>query len=306
MHNRIQLLRIFCIAAEAPSFREAASRLGTSPQTVTRAVQELEQLLGEPLFHRNTRQIHITTFGESMALQAREALATVDGLFSRNRQAAEAADSVGRVGIAAPHAVGRRFLLELMLPLLREHPGLQLDIRLDDEPTDVVGAQIDVGVRIGGMQDRSYIARAVAPVGFVVVASPALLGTLASFEAPATPTELLALPLSVVIDRRTGKPWPWMFSGGENLMVPRPAFSCDDAEAELDAVLAGLAIGQIPTYLALPCVQDGRLVSLLESHAPEPAQLYVYRPQRGPISARVRLVYEHLRKAFANPALFPQ
>ena len=73
MHNRIQLLRIFCSAAEAPSFREAASRLGTSPQTVTRAVQELEELLGEPLFHRNTRQIHITGFGESMALQAREA-----------------------------------------------------------------------------------------------------------------------------------------------------------------------------------------------------------------------------------------
>ena len=46
MHNRIQLLRIFCSAAEAPSFREAASRLGTSPQTVTRAVKELEDLLG--------------------------------------------------------------------------------------------------------------------------------------------------------------------------------------------------------------------------------------------------------------------
>ena len=303
MHNRIQLLRIFCSAAEAPSFREAASRLGTSPQTVTRAVQELEELLGEPLFHRNTRQIHITGFGESMALQAREALATVDGLFARNRQAAEAADTVGRVGIAAPHAVGRRFLLTLLLPLLREHPGLQLDIRLDDEPTDVVGAQIDVGVRIGGMQDRSYIARAVAPIGFMVVASPALLEQV---SIPARPEELLVLPLSVVIDRRTGKPWPWMFRDRDNLLVPRPAFSCDDAEAELDAVLAGLAIGQIPTYLALPYVQDGRLIPLLEDYSPEPAQLYIYRPQRGPISARVRLVYEHLRQAFSDPGMFPQ
>ena len=303
MHNRIQLLRIFCSAAEAPSFREAASRLGTSPQTVTRAVKELEDLLGEPLFHRNTRQIRITTFGESMALQAREALATVDGLFSRNRQAAEAADTVGRVGIAAPHAVGRRFLLELLMPLLREHPGLQLDIRLDDEPTDVVGAQIDVGVRIGGMQDRSYIARAVTPIGFMVVASPLLL---AQVTMPTRPAELLERPLSVVIDRRTGKPWPWMFRGSENLLVPRPAFSCDDAEAELDAVLAGLAIGQIPTYLALPYVADGRLVSLLDAYAPEPTQLYVYRPQRGPISGRVRLVYEHLCAAFADPLQFPR
>ena len=33
-------LRIFCVAAEADSFRDAAARLGIPPQGVTRAVQE--------------------------------------------------------------------------------------------------------------------------------------------------------------------------------------------------------------------------------------------------------------------------
>ena len=57
MLNRLEMLRIFCAAAESASFKAAATRLGTSPQTVTRAVKDLEEAVGEPLFHRNTRQI---------------------------------------------------------------------------------------------------------------------------------------------------------------------------------------------------------------------------------------------------------
>ena len=60
MLNRLEMLRIFCTAAESSSFKEAANRLGISPQAVTRAVKELEQLQGELLFHRNTRHIQVT------------------------------------------------------------------------------------------------------------------------------------------------------------------------------------------------------------------------------------------------------
>ncbi|MFO6211016.1 LysR family transcriptional regulator, partial [Pseudomonas aeruginosa] len=51
----MELLRIFRVAAESSSFRDAAVRLGTSPQGVTRAIQQLEQHYGEVLFHRSTR-----------------------------------------------------------------------------------------------------------------------------------------------------------------------------------------------------------------------------------------------------------
>lgn len=57
MLNRLEMLRIFCCAAELGSFKEAAIRLAISPLAVTRAVQELERLQGEMLFHRNTRQL---------------------------------------------------------------------------------------------------------------------------------------------------------------------------------------------------------------------------------------------------------
>src|SRR3546814_15028992 len=57
MNKEMELLRIFRVAAESSSFRDAAVRLGTSPQGVTRAIQQLEQHYGEVLFHRSTRQV---------------------------------------------------------------------------------------------------------------------------------------------------------------------------------------------------------------------------------------------------------
>src|SRR5476651_277828 len=71
MQNRLEMLRIYCAAVEAQSFKEAATRLGTSPQAITRAVQEAEALVGEILFHRNTRRVRATEAGEAFAQRAR-------------------------------------------------------------------------------------------------------------------------------------------------------------------------------------------------------------------------------------------
>lgn len=299
MLNRLELLKILCAAADAGSFREAATRLSLSPQSVTRAIQELEQQFGEILFHRNTRQVQITAFGQSLVEQARQTLEGVEQLFQR-----KGGEQIsGRVGITAPHAIGRRFLVQLLVPLLREHPQLQVELRLEDEMTDAVSAQIDVGIRVGMIRDRRYIARPMAKVPLHVVASPALL---AAGGVPQSITELQKRPLSALIDRRSGKPWPWLFANNEQVMPEPAAFISDDPEAELEILLAGLAYGQIPSYLAVPHLRSGALVSVLDEVAPAAWDLFIYRPQRGPVSPRVRLVFDHLQAQFSNPELFPE
>mgnify|MGYP002718360082 CR=1 FL=1 len=82
---------------------------------------------------------------------------------------------------------------------------------------------------------------------------------------------------------------------------------CVDAkDPELEAVLAGLAYGQLPAYLAQPYLESGRLQAVLTEQAPDPWQLFIYRPQQGPVPPRVRLVFDHLRTCFSDPAQFPQ
>ena len=105
MQDRLELLRIFSAAAGAPTFREAAARLGVSPQAVTWAVRELEDTLGETLFHRNTRSVQITRYGQDFATQAQAALQTVDGLFDAS--SAKAAEAGGIVRVTATSHMGK-------------------------------------------------------------------------------------------------------------------------------------------------------------------------------------------------------
>ncbi len=300
MLNRMEMVRIFCAAAESASFRETASRLGISPQGVTRAIQALEAELGEPLFHRNTRHVQITAFGEGYAQQARLALEQFDSLFRANR--AESTFS-GRIGITAPQAIGRRYLVPFLQPLISAHPALQFDLRLEDQMTDAVESQIDIGIRVGLIKDRRYVARSLAPVPLCVVASPALIDAVG---VPGSLNDLDNYPLSALIDRKNGRPWPWLFADGHSFTPKWPSIICDDAETELNALLSGVGFGQIPLYLAQPYLQAGQLRAVLLSCSPPPWELFIYRPQQGPVSHRVRLVFDHLKLAFSDSARFPQ
>lgn len=302
MLNRMELIRIFSVAAQCTTFREAATRLGTSPQTVTRAIKELERTFGELLFHRSTRQVHVTTFGAELALQARETLEQVDQLFIAHSKQQDQG-IVGRVGITAPHAIGKLYLTQFLKPLMRENPGLRIDLSLDDQITDAVASRIDIGVRVGAVRDRRFIARTVARIVLKIVAAPALVDTVAR---PETVEELKRLPLSMLMDRNNGRPWPWLLAEGQVFLPVSPAFTCDDPETEREMVLEGIAFGQLPGYLADPCLADGRLVEVLQQEAPAPFELIMYRPQTGPVAPRVRLVYDHLVKCFSDSEIFPQ
>lgn len=302
MLNRLEMLRLFVAAAEAKRFKEAALRLHVSPQAVTRAVQELEEHLGELLFHRNTRANRITDFGARLAAEARAAVQGVDALFQRASPLPDNELS-GLVRLTAPKALGQHFVMPLLAELGREFPGLRLDLRLSDRPADVVDEQIDIGVRVGFLRDSRFVARAVAKVHFHTVASPALV---AAVGEPLSLADLQQRPVTVVMDPATGKPWPWFLKDGEEWLPQTWAFATDETLAEFAAVRAGLGFGQVVSLLSIPLLRSGELRRVLPELEPDPWNLYVYRPQRGPVAARIRLVFDRLAECFADRARFPE
>ena len=299
--NRIEQLRIFCMAAESANFREAAVRMGISPQVVTRAVKELEAAFGELLFHRNTRQVRITAFGERLMHRARLSINALDDLFLDNNHRNDEALS-GVVRITAPSTLAHTYLLPVINRIARQHPDITLDLRLSEIITDAVDDKIDIGIRIGFLRDSRYVARAVAKVAFFVCASPDLI---ARHGAPTTLDELVQRPMSAMVDRNTGRLWPWYFADGQQLGPRLPAFVTDDPQTERRAVLDGIAFGQLGAFMAMPYLRDGSLVTVLQDIAPAPWDLYVYRPQRGPVPARVRLVFDALVETLSASEDFP-
>lgn len=288
MLNRLELLRIFSVAATATSFREAAMRLGVSPQVVTRAVRELEEQLSETLFHRNTRRVQITTFGQSFAINAQVALASVDGLFGPTSATDEAS---GLVRITAPSGLGRHYVQPILTELMSLHPGLVPDLRLSDTPSAVVDEQIDIGVRAGAIGDNRFVARMIGPLPLWTVGAPSLIRKVGE---PKNLKELEAAPVTCLIDSASGRPWPWIFSGERHFQPASPAFVTNDTSAEIGAACAGVGFSQCTEYLIRPFIERGRLVRILPRLEPDPWKLHVYRPQRGPVSKRVRVVFDEL------------
>jgi len=289
MQDRLELLKIFIAAASSPSFREAAARIGVSPQVVTRAVQDLEQELGETLFHRNTRNVQITTYGQGFAVHAQAALQTIDGLFGSS--AAESGDACGTVRVTAPAFLGRTYVMPVLSELNARHPGIHIDLRLSDTPSAVVDEQIDIGVRVGLIADNRFVARYLGGLPMWVVASPSLLERVGE---PKNLKALESLPLTALIDRSTGRAWPWVFSADDRFIPAAPVFVTDDPEAEVQAATSGIGFSQCPEYMIRAHIESGRLVRLLRKLEPEAWKLHVYRPQRGPVPKRVRTVFDEL------------
>jgi DNA-binding transcriptional LysR family regulator len=286
--NRLDLLKIFLAAASCTNFRETASRLGVSPQVITRAIRELEEQLGETLFHRNTRRVQITTFGQSFVANAQAALAGVDDLFG---PAATRDEATGPVRITAPSGLGRLYIQPILMELMARHPGLIPDLRLSDAPSAVVDEQIDIGVRVGAIGDNRFVARAIGPLPVWTVGSPALIKKVGE---PSNLKELETLPVTCLIDPASGRAWPWVFRGERHFQPASPAFVTNDTSVEIEATCAGIGFSQCTEYLIRPYVERGQLVRLLQKLDPEPWKLYVYRPQRGPVARRVRVVFDEL------------
>lgn len=295
MPNPLELLRIYCAAVESLSFKEAATRLGTSPQAVTRAIQQLEHHYGEVLFVRSTRQVRATERGEALAARARELIRDADELLGTGAAASQSS-LAGEVRVTAPKAIGELFLLPALTRLMQEHRELRVDLRLSDAISDVIEERIDVGVRVGIMRDNRFVMREVSRVDFVVVATPALIR---KTGAPTDTRALATLPTTALFDRNTGRKWPWQFAHAQPFVPATPAFATDDPAAECAAVRTGLGFGQLAGYLAGPYVQSGKLVTILDDERPAPWPVCVYRPQRGPVPKRVRLVFDTIAAALS-------
>ena len=147
--------------------------------------------------------------------------------------------------------------------------------------------RVDVGFRAGSPPGDGVIARQLLPLQLIVCAAPAYI---ARHGAPRSIDELARHRCSGFRHPSTGKPMPWEFwVGGE--LVARDIASVvmtNDVELEANAVVAGQCIGQLVGVTAAPLVRAGRLVPLLTAHVSAHLGLYLYYGSRVAQPARVR------------------
>jgi len=292
MMNRLEALRCFCIAAETLQFRETAVRLSVSPQVVSRTISELEEVLGETLFNRNTRSMKLTSFGSQFQSQAQQLLEDSERLFSRAAQ--HEREMTGIVRITLPRLPDNDEILTELLTVVSPFPDLTIDWRVDPTRLNLVEEQIDMGLRISVQPDRRYISRRICHMNEVIVAAPSLL------EKTGYPKDLDDLqrnfPVSGLIDASTGRMWPWQIADNLYLSPAKPRFVTLDVYSELGSAVGGQTFGHILECLCEPYLRKGELVKIFPDLTQSRWQMYLFRPQQVVTSARVKFVFERLEE----------
>ena len=98
-------LRYFVAVAEERHFGRAAERLGMAQPPLSRAIRDLERQLGVQLLIRTTRQVTLTSAGETLLADARVALDAVAAAEHRARHAGRPVRTL-RLALKADHDAG--------------------------------------------------------------------------------------------------------------------------------------------------------------------------------------------------------
>ena len=159
--DKLDAMNAFAKVVAAGSYAEAARRLGLTRSAVSKAVMELEQLLGARLLDRTTRRVTPTEAGLAYYERCVSILADVE---ETEIQISRLHDEPrGVLKINAPMSFGTMYLGEAVAEFMARYPELRIELVLNDRFIDPLEEGVDVTVRIGALADSSLIARRLAP-----------------------------------------------------------------------------------------------------------------------------------------------
>jgi DNA-binding transcriptional LysR family regulator len=293
----ISAINAFVSVGDEGGFRAAATALGITSAGVSKAVARLEAELGVTLVARTTRSVRLTSAGALFHARCKAILADLD---QAGHEAAEgAAVPQGRLIISASRAFGRMRVLPVIADYVRQYPQVEVEVRLDDRPVDLVKDGVDLAVRIGHLPDSSLIAARVSQTGFVLCASPEYL---ASNGVPAHPDELHRHSIVGYVAPGTSIRFTYRFliDGVERTMSLPSRLTVDDGEAAVSAAARSVGLAMVNDYHVEHHVADGSLVRVMRAFETPPVPISVVQlPTRNP-SPATQAVTVMLRRRLAT------
>lgn len=272
--------------------------MGVSVPTVSRAVARLEERLGGRLFNRTSRQLSLTEFGQRMVEQASALYRQAEEMECEALELS--VQPRGLVRLAVPMSFGLRWVAPLLPELLARYPGLELDLHLSDSTVDLVADGFDAALRIAALPDSSLVARRICSVTQYLLASP---GYLARHGRPGHPRELAEHACMSYAYRARSQVWRFTHNDGtEQDVTPRGPLRVTNSDALLAPLLAGLAIAELPEFIAAEYLADGRLERVLPDWSMTQGGLYFVTPSARSRPRKVQALADFFVERLSEPS----
>ena len=256
--DRLAAMETFVRVIDSGSFSEAARLLRVGQPAISKTVAQLEERLGVKLVARSTRGLTVTEAGQSFYERARRVLEDADEADLAARGAG--AGLTGRLRICAAVTFARLHIVPRLPEFLAAHPGLEMEVVLDDRNIDLVHEGIDVALRMGELADSALTARRVARSARFVVATPAYLEKAGT---PLTPVDLLSHQTITYARRGGGESWTFSKDGQDSTVMLRGRLRIDAAEGVRAAVLADGGLAVASYWMFAPELADGTVTAVL-------------------------------------------
>jgi DNA-binding transcriptional LysR family regulator len=205
----------------------------------------------------------------------------------------------GTLRMTASASFGRQYLSPVLPEFLARYPKVRISVDLSDVMKDLVSEGFDLAIRIGALEDSTFVARRIAPNRRVLCASPAYL---AKRGAPATPAELATHECLLLVGSQ-GRQDLWRMTdhnGRETAVRVNGRFESNYGEVLRDACVAGLGIALHSTWHVSEDLRDGRLRRVLPHYRLAESGIYALMPQRRLVPMRVRAFADFLVEKFGE------
>ncbi|MFT4437698.1 LysR family transcriptional regulator [Caballeronia sp. 15715] len=289
-------LAMFAKVTEERSFAAAARAMGLSVATVSRGVSRLEARLGARLLNRTSRQLALTEFGVTVAEAASRIYRDAEDAEGAARELS--AQPRGLIRLAVPMSFGLRWVAPILPDFFRAYPEISIDLHLSDATVDLVGQGFDAALRIAVLPDSSLVARRICAVSPFVVAAPSYLQ---QHGRPRHPHDLEQHDCLGYAYRARSDVWRFGNDAGDEIVItPTGPLRVTNADALVPTILAGLAIAELPEFIAGEYLRDGRMEAILPDWTLPRGGVYFVTPSARTRPAKIEALSDFLTERLSS------
>jgi len=289
--DTLTCMRTFARIVEMQSFSKAARESAISSSLASKQVSWLEGRLGAKLLNRSTRRLSLTETGAAYYAQSLKVL--TESEIAENIVSELQGEPHGALRITCPSGLGATVLNRAFAQFSLKYPTINLETRLTDEVLDFTEGRIDFALRLApALPDSTLVANEIALIKLHICAAPSYL---ALHGAPQSPNDLTRHNCLRYVHTRTGSDiWNLKHEGstdkGSTHAIPVTGnYRANNPSFMKEAVLQGVGIAIMPSYIIQREIEQGQIVSLLPDYEIEKLKLYLIRLHRDFMPLKMKL-----------------